>query len=153
MPYGVGRSGGAWYYGPVPGTGGMVGFRLEGIENVTANINKVLMGMQGRGHQGLRSAAEYVLSDADRTPPKVPHDTGNLRSSRFTEPFTSPDGDPFVVLGYHANYAAAVHEMLQSPSGLPINWQRPGSGPKFLEASLKRNSDKIVAIVAKHITP
>ena len=70
--------------------------------------------------------------------------------SRFVEPFKTPTGDPFVLLGYWANYAAAVHEMMQSVTGKPINWSRPGSGPKFLEASLKRNSTRILMIVRRY---
>jgi hypothetical protein len=147
---GIGRSGGGWSYGRGPG-GGMV-WRLEGVELVTANINAVLQKMKLSGHRGLLSAANYVLTDADvGQSPLVPALTGNLRSSRFAEPFTTAKGEPFVVLGYTANYAAAVHEMLTSPSGKPIDWSRPGSGPKFLQASLTRNADKIAVIVAKHV--
>lgn len=150
MIRGIGRSGGGWAFGNVPGGG--KGFRLDGVEQVTGNINKVLQGMKLRGHRGLLSAANYVLTDADvGHSPLVPALTGNLRSSRFAEPLTTPEGQPFVVLGYKANYAAAVHEMLTSPSGKPINWSRPGSGPKFLEASLRRNESKIAIIVAKHV--
>lgn len=148
--FGKGRSGGRWAYGPSP-TGGM-GWRLEGVEKVTSNINKVLNGMTVRGHAGLVSAANYILTDADiGQPPLVPALTGNLRSSRFTEPFDAPGGTPAVVFGYSANYAAAVHEMMSSVSGAPINWSRPGSGPKFFEASIRRNQKKIPVIIAKHI--
>jgi len=153
MPSGISRSGSKWSLGKVPHTGGMIGYRIDGIENVTAGINRALRKMKIQGHAGLLSAANYVLTDADiGQAPLVPHDTGNLRGSRFAEPFTSPKGDPFVVLGYDANYAAAVHEMITAPSGKPINWQRPGSGPKFLQASLFRNAAKIPRIVAKHMT-
>ena len=152
MASGIGRSGAAWTLGKVPGTGGLVGYRIYGIENVAAGINRALSKIKIQGHAGLVSAANYVLTDADiGHSPLVPHDTGKLRASRFTEPFTTPKGDPFVVLGYDANYAAAVHEMTQAVSGKPINWQRPGSGPKFFQASLERNADKVTAIVAKHI--
>jgi hypothetical protein len=125
-------------------------WRLDGVENVSANINAVLGKMKISGHRGLLSAANYVLTDADiGQPPLVPALTGHLRSSRFAEPL--PTEQPAVVFGYEANYAAAVHEMLASPSGKPINWSRPGSGPKFFQASLTRNADKIALIVAKHV--
>lgn len=147
---GIGRSGGGWSYGRGPG-GGMV-WRLDGVENVTANINAVLRKMKLSGHKGLLSAANYVLTDADiGQSPLVPALTGHLRSTRFAEPLTTAKGEPFVVLGYTANYAAAVHEMMVAPSGKLINWSRPGSGPKFLQASLTRNADKIAIIVAKHV--
>lgn len=148
MIRGIGRSGGGWTYGKGPG-GGMA-WRLDGVESVTAGINTVLRKMKISGHRGLLSAANYVLTDADiGQSPLVPARTGNLRSSRFAEPL--PSEQPTVVFGYTANYAAAVHEMLISPSGKPIDWSRSGSGPKFLEASLKRNSEKIALIVAKHV--
>jgi len=150
MITGVGRSGSRWFYGKIPGSN-VTGFRIDGIEDVTRNINNVLRGMKGRSHAGLLAAANYVLNDADQTSPRVPALTGALRSSRFAEPQTSMDGDPFVILGYKANYAAAVHEMMSSPSGMPINWTRPGSGPKFLQASLFRNAGNIPAIVGRHI--
>ena len=114
------------------------------------------------------------------TPPLVPQRTGNLRSSRFIGPkqfearvgsmmaeaqgleYTGgkggrgaldrrpSQGDPYVIFGYAANYAAAVHEMMMSKSGNRINWTRPNSGPKFLEASIKRNTEKVLAIIAKY---
>ena len=150
---GVGRNGVGWSVtgGTAKQGGGLTrqNWRLEGIENVTANINAALMEIQSRSAAGLILAAKMVLDDADSgTSPLVPEDIGNLRSSRFQNAHKKPtNGDPYVTLGYHANYAAAVHEMMESPSGKPINWSRPGSGPKFLEYSLKRNEKKILEIV------
>jgi hypothetical protein len=150
--FGVGRSGGKWAFQGRSGPGAGMVWRLHGIELVTANVNAVLKKMKLSGHAGLVSAANYVLTDADRgQSPKIPALTGTLRASRFAEPLTTAKGDPFVLLGYSANYAAAVHEMMISPSGKPIDWTRPGSGPKFLQSSLTRNASKITAIVAKHI--
>ena len=48
----------------------------------------------------------------------------------------------FVMMGYTANYAGFVHEAI----GMK-NMSRGGSGPKWLEASLKRNTGKMVQIV------
>jgi hypothetical protein len=140
---GVGRSGAAWSY-----SGG--NWRIEGIERVTANINKELKKIKGRSAAGLISAANHVLTDADKTPPKVPEDKGQLRNSRFVDPKRRKGGDPYVDLGYQTNYAAAVHEMLQSPLGYPINWNRLGSGPRFLQASLDRNRLIILETIRKH---
>ena len=47
----------------------------------------------------------------------------------------------FVMGGYTANYAGFVHE------AIGFTFHRPGSGPKWLEASLKRNTGKMVQIV------
>jgi hypothetical protein len=48
----------------------------------------------------------------------------------------------FIVIGFGANYASPVHEMIGD-----INWNRPNSGPKFFEAAIKRNSAKIVETI------
>jgi hypothetical protein len=52
---------------------------------------------------------------------------------------------PLIVMGFSAFYAWYVHEMIGG--GSAINWSRPGSGPKFFEAAIKKNSDKIIEIV------
>ena len=149
---GTGKSGAMWHRtGTKTGVGGFT-WRLSGIETVNQGINRALLKLTATSMGGLVAAANYVLNDADvGTPPLVPEDTGTLRNSRFVEPQTEMKSKiTFVMLGYRTNYAAAVHEMMQSPSGAPINWTRAGSGPKWLEASLKRNADKILNIVAIH---
>lgn len=146
---GVGRAGAKWAV-----TGSAVGkvWRIEGIENVIRNVNAELMNMKGKTAVGLVEAANYILTDADsRTPPLVPEDTGKLRDSVFASPHERPvTKDPYVIFGYSANYAAAVHEMLTSPLGKPINWSRPGSGPRWFEASIKRNALAVLHIVKKY---
>jgi len=148
---GVGRSGAAWKLTGYSGTGPKKGtWRLSGIEDVTRRINLELLKLKARSHAGLVEAATLILNDANKTSPTVPvGKTGVLRASTFVTPlFTPKNKDPYVVLGYGTNYAAAVHEMMESPSGKPINWTRVGSGPKFLEASLKRNSAKVIHIIS-----
>lgn len=58
----------------------------------------------------------------------------------------SGNKDPMVIFGYSANYAAWVHEMLEKHPD--VNWSREGSGGKWLEAAVKRNSKIIVQIIA-----
>lgn len=48
---------------------------------------------------------------------------------------------PAVVLGFSAYYAWYVHEMVGA------HFKRPGAGAKFLEAAIKRNADKIIAVI------
>lgn len=55
-----------------------------------------------------------------------------------------------VIFGFTAYYSAIVHEMVNSPGRSPINWTRLGSGPKFFEAALKRNSN-IISTIAKQM--
>ncbi|MEE9356488.1 MAG: hypothetical protein V3U75_12935 [Methylococcaceae bacterium] len=50
-------------------------------------------------------------------------------------------GQPAVILGHSANYSMIVHEMVGA------HFQRPGSGAKFLEESLKRTSKAVFKII------
>ena len=57
-----------------------------------------------------------------------------------------------VDLGYgdeSVDYALIVHEELQSPKGNPINWTRPGSGPKYLQNPFDAKSDQLAPRIAK----
>jgi hypothetical protein len=49
----------------------------------------------------------------------------------------------FIVIGYSANYALFVHEMLGAA------FQRPQAGPKWFQAALERNRGEIVRKVAE----
>jgi hypothetical protein len=69
-----------------------------------------------------------------------------LRASWFVTPYETPRVKG-VIIGFSANYALFVHEMLQSQTGNSINWNRAGSGPKFLEAAIKRNAVMILGII------
>lgn len=58
--------------------------------------------------------------------------------------------NPVVAMGFTANYAIYVHENLEADFERPIKIggklkkRRPGAGPKFFEASLKRNQQEII---------
>jgi hypothetical protein len=53
----------------------------------------------------------------------------------------------FIIMGYSANYAGFIHEMVGA-----VNFHRPGSDAKWLEAHLKKNVDQIVLIVKTNTT-
>ena len=120
-----------------------------GIENVMKGLNTKLLEYEVKGSQGLRSAAFLVLNDTEKTSPKTPvGKTGVLRGSRFVSTVQNiKTRVKTVVLGFSANYAIYVHENLTA-----MNWNRPGSGPKFLEASLKRNTFKILLVIRNKMT-
>ena len=70
----------------------------------------------------------------------------------------SVGGNVMLMLGYSANYAMAVHELLgmsllprwrYGPGPGKKRWYRPrpGAGPKWFEYSFKRNSKKIVQVI------
>lgn len=53
----------------------------------------------------------------------------------------------FLMLGYSANYAGFIHEMIGA-----VNFTREGSGIKWLETHIKKNTKKIVDIVKENAT-
>lgn len=114
--------------------------RLTGIKTVMKNLNKEVKLIEGRSAAGLFRAAILVRRDMEKTEPKIPIDTGNLRASWFTTMTRTPLG-PSMTLGFSANYAVFVHENMEA------NFKRPGSGPKFFEKALQRNHSKILAIL------
>jgi hypothetical protein len=106
------------------------------------NLNVELDKMKRGSAQGLLDAAEFIHADTEKTPPLTPVDTGNLRSS-WTTRFFRRNKKSVVIFGYSANYALYVHEMIG-----PVNWSRPNSGAKWFEYAIKRNYNRILALIA-----
>lgn len=134
---------------------------LRGLDNVVANLNKEIRAIEGRSLAGMLKAAAFIRKRMDEVPPKIPIGptagqvaewkkqgyyrevgTGNLRASWFAHGLRLSIG-PAVILGFSANYAAYVHEMI----GGNVRWTRPGSGPKFLQAVLRRDQGQILKII------
>lgn len=99
--------------------------------------------------------AEEVMADSKAS--YVPVLTGALMNSGKVMP---PDWDVVantvtVVMGYGdeaVTYALYVHENLVGwKSGLPINYTRPGSGPKYLERPLVAKQDELPARLTKAV--
>ena len=125
---------------------------LIGMELVNANLNKRLGTLSKRGIKGMYRSVILIRKSMETTPPLVPigrsrpgYVGGNLRASWFQSFFESAaKGQVGIIFGFNANYAVYVHEM----GGNDINWSRPGSGPKFLQAAVRRNTKEIVKIMA-----
>lgn len=115
---------------------------VKGLDIVLSNLNKQIKLIEGRTQAGCVMVTSILRNDMDNVEPKIPVDTGNLRSSWFSSPVKQ--GEMIgVIFGFEANYALYVHEMLDS-LGTKINWTREGSGAKFMEASMKRNVELIL---------
>jgi len=56
---------------------------LKGIQEVMSNLNKEIAKIENGAMSGLIRAAVIVRRDMDSTPPVIPVETGNLRSSFF----------------------------------------------------------------------
>lgn len=135
--------------------------RIHGIENVMGGINTHLKKMQFASMKGMIKAAALIRRDMEQTEPKVPVDTGNLRSSWFTTPVRTLKGDHGLIMGFSANYAVYVHEMVDAdfisprtrygpgPGRKRTYTPRSGAGAKFLEYALKRNTPEIFRIIAE----
>lgn len=147
---------------------------LTGTKQVMAKLHKAAEKIKDRSQASLIESARIIMNDTENTSPKTPIDTGNLRASRFiVSAKSNVEGDgrfkgtdagiltsnhgkvkgdakaecmsmmsPFVIFGFSANYAVYVHELVGNRV-----YNRPGSGPKFLEASIKRNTDKVKQIL------
>ena len=113
---------------------------LEGLETVMKNLNREVVQIKSRSLKGLIRAAIIVRRSMDKNPPLVPVDTGNLRASWFVETIRNVD-NPAVFIGFSANYATFVHE------NVGANFNRPGAGAKFFEASLKLNEDLMLEAI------
>jgi len=124
----------------------MANTNIRGFNKVLGNLNKEIQAIKGRTMAGMIGAAAYIRADMEHTSPTVPVDTGNLRASWFVTPYETPRVKG-VIMGFSASYALWVHEMVESVNGNSINWNRAGSGPKFLEAAIKRNATMILGII------
>lgn len=118
--------------------------KVKGLAKVNANLSREIRHIRGRTPRGLYNATVLVHRSMETRPPLIPVDTGYLRHSYFTTPFIKPIG-PAIAMGFSANYAAHVHEMV----GENINWNRPDSGPKFLEEHLLKNRLGILEEIRK----
>lgn len=116
--------------------------KIKGMDTVLKNLNSEIRKIEGASLKGLIQAAIIIRRDMDQTPPLLPVDTGNLRGSWTVETIRSGNS-PAIRLGFTADYAWYVHEMVGA------NFQRPGAGAKFFEASLKNNQGKILDIIKR----
>jgi len=117
--------------------------QLKGIDEVNVNLHAALQGLEFKSITAMQETARIIRYDMDKTPPLIPvGKTGKLRASWFVSSFKTPKG-PGLVMGFSANYAVYVHEMVGA------HFRRPGAGAKWFEAALKRNHNKMLKIIEK----
>lgn len=125
--------------------------KSSGIDEVVANLNKEIALIEGRSRKGLFKAALFLFGKSQE---EVPVMDGNLRASGYVASDVKTKGDS-VYIGYHAVYAAKVHENPRSgktggvsPSGRPYKkWAKVGKW-KFLEDPIKKYAKLVVRIIA-----
>jgi hypothetical protein len=130
---------------------------IKGLDGLMRNLGKELERNKLQSLNGFVRVGILINREVMTVSPTVPLDTGNLRGSWFTEFMTDlVTRNVGMRFGFSANYAFYVHERVEgAPWGEgvvgKVNWNEPGSGPKFLEAALKRNTDRILQIMAEEI--
>lgn len=122
-------------------------YKIVGLQETMNNVNRMLQEVQNKTIGGLMKGAEFIRADMDKTPPLIPRKTGELEKSWRAIPFNLDVRKPVVEAGFDKNYALFVHENI-NPT---VKWTKTGSGPKFLELALKRNTEEVIQIVANHV--
>ena len=130
------------------------------IAQLTSLIPKILIRLK----TSTKRIADQILEDSLNLAPCVPVDTGALRSTGRVESIPNghaivyggksvsgfgPIGADFVIVGKtitYVDYASQVHDDLR-----PRNYQRPGSGPKFLETHAMRRMTESQVIISRDI--
>lgn len=142
---------------------------MSAIAQAAAMIAKVKLlrdNLEQQTASALYIEANIELTEAKKRCPVAPSGTpgaGNLRASgQVTEPEIKNGSISCIISfgnGPSADYAVAVHEHL-SPHSPPswigiepedINWNVPGTGPKFLESTILESRAYMAARVAKRI--
>lgn len=109
--------------------------RLTGGDNIIANLNKRLAGIEGNTHKGMQRAGLMIKRKAQEQTPVV---SGTLKGSAFVQTEETPSGVSQRI-GYTADYAPKVHELPATRSGTP----------QFLLKAIMRNVRRYLDIVAK----
>ena len=100
--------------------------------------------MRKHAPQAVYEAGKQLKLDADNETPKTPHKEGALKASGQTELF---NGVSVITarVSYNTPYAAKWHEQEAR------NWTEPGSGSKYLETPLLKNTNKYYKLMADYI--
>ena len=140
-------------------TGYEKGIKVKGITEVTKNLEKYFNEYGVGCKESLIKITTMLYSDMDNNNPKIPVDTGHLRSSWFVKIVKASKTTYGAIFGFKANYALYVHEMVNAdftsarwrygPGPGRKRWYvpRPGAGPKFMEAHMKRDRWKFMKIL------
>ena len=152
---------------------------LSGLSEVMENLRMEAGKIKNGTMRGLILSAIEIRRDMEKTEPKIPIDTGNLRASFFTvtsngkgqkKPSQAFKGnksgemashhdmvvaekqadaktrtEPTLIMGFSASYGVWVHEDMEK------KFKRPGSGPKFFEYAVNRNSKKVLQILLDNV--
>jgi hypothetical protein len=147
------------------GKGGISSSNIKGFDTLIKNLNKEILQITLGSRDGLLHAAKHIRRQMDITPPLIPIDTGNLINSWQVNNITEGGvgSRKFgLMIGFSANYALWVHEMVDADFTSPrmrkdkrtgkmrLYTPREGAGAHFLSAALDREHDTILQIIASN---
>jgi hypothetical protein len=132
---------------------------INGFDQVIKNLHAEIIAIEGFSRKGLILAAKHIQRDCEKTAPTTPIDLGNLRSSWQTHFVNSGFVGSRMYglrMGYAANYALWVHEMIDADFKTSKRRYNPkrmshtkdkNTGAKWFEKSINRNHEEILTII------
>jgi hypothetical protein len=144
------------------------------------NLNKEIKGIEGRTMKGMIEAILPIRHDMEHTPPLIPVDTGNLRSSFFTvtsegsvshgmspsfkgkdsTKLTSNHATIKTTVAGRAKAAArkgpvvalgfSANYALAIHEGCGRHFRRPGAGAGFFIQAIKRNKGNVLDAIRRN---
>lgn len=127
--------------------------KVDGLDQVTANLNKEIQRVRGRNRLGIQKVANFIKGVAVSL---APIEFGPLRQSAFFKTKETPSG-PEATIGFTAEYAGAVHEAPEKLRGEKRTGKTArgnywdGGENKFLEKAVRRNFTTIINILSSTI--
>ena len=117
---------------------------LKGKKDVFKGMDKAEKALARGTEEGLKLARVWLVGRMKRV---TPWDTGNLVNSyRTPEPIRFNKKIRVKIVNI-ASYGVYVHEMPNDTT----NWNKPGTGNKFMERPAKQHADRVVAIVVNRV--
>lgn len=146
-------------------SGASKGVVWRGIPELMRGLSEEAGKFKQKTNKGFIEVGILIRRSTETTPPLVPVQWGHLRNTWFTttgydtqsgkevdgssvatyRAEAKGSGMPMMIFGYTADYATFVHENLQA-----VNWNRPGSGAKWLESAIERNRNKVLYLLKKN---
>lgn len=118
----------------------MMRIEMDGMVEVIAGLEDTVNDIVQRAEAGLVKCQILLKREAMRI---TPWRTGHLSGSYISPPPTTLDGQRMTATVENAaEYAVYVHEMPET-----TNWNKPGTGPKFMQRPLFENADRFLEII------
>ena len=118
--------------------------KVTGVKQVKANLRKSRVQLKRAISAGLIDMTTFIEHNSNKI---APREQGDMRLSSFTTDINERGEVQIGRVGYDSPYAPFVHEMPESN-----NFTTPGTGPKFLERTVKEKSKKALDIFFKIVT-